>query len=237
MSRDISKERNKISAMFNGIAGSYDLLNHLLSLGIDKYWRRVLISHSMKKGPAKALDIATGTGDIAIALYKAGVETTAIDIADQMVEIAKEKCRKLKESNISKPIFFIASADDIPFEEKSFQLVTIGFGIRNFENRERALKEIFRVLQNGGELSILEFASPKNKIWGALYRFYFHNILPLIGKLVSKDMEAYTYLPQSVSQFPQYIAFCKELEEVGFINTSFRPLTGGVSVLYTASKL
>lgn len=237
MSQQISKERNKISAMFNGIAGSYDLLNHILSLGIDRYWRRVLISHSMKKKPATALDIATGTGDIAIALYKAGVNTTAIDIAEKMVEIAKVKCQKLKISNVPKPNFLIASADDIPFKDKSFQLVTIGFGIRNFENRERALSEIFRILQNGGELSILEFASPENRLWGALYRFYFHNILPFIGKLISKDMEAYTYLPQSVSQFPQYNAFCKELEEVGFINTSFKSLTGGVSVLYTASKL
>ncbi|MDD3273097.1 MAG: bifunctional demethylmenaquinone methyltransferase/2-methoxy-6-polyprenyl-1,4-benzoquinol methylase UbiE [Bacteroidales bacterium] len=236
MSQQISKERNKISAMFNGIAGSYDFLNHLLSLGIDRHWRRVLIKHVLKRNPNNALDIATGTGDIAIALYKVGVETTGIDIADQMVEVAKSKCSKLKKSSIPLPGFLIASADDIPYPDNSFQLVTIGFGIRNFENRKRAIEEIFRVLKVGGELAILEFAEPRNKLWSSIYKFYFHNILPLIGKLISKDMDAYRYLPESVSQFPQYKDFCNELETVGFANPKFKPLTGGVSILYTALK-
>ncbi len=236
MSRHLSKDRSKISAMFNGIAGSYDFLNHFLSLGIDKYWRRVLIKHVMHRSPSKALDIATGTGDIAIALYKRGVTTWGIDIADQMVGIAKKKCEKLNPEDTGKPDFLIASADEIPFPDSTFHLVTIGFGIRNFENRKVALEEIYRVLTDGGELAILEFADPRNKLWRAIYRFYFHNVLPLIGKIISKDMNAYTYLPESVNQFPQYSEFCKEMEEAGFINTKFKPLTGGVSVLYTALK-
>jgi demethylmenaquinone methyltransferase/2-methoxy-6-polyprenyl-1,4-benzoquinol methylase len=236
MSQQISKERNKISAMFNGIAGSYDFLNHLLSLGIDRYWRKVLVKHILVRNPTNALDIATGTGDIAIALYKVGIETTGIDIADQMVEVAMAKCNTLKNSSIPLPGFLIASADDIPYPDNSFQLVTIGFGIRNFENRKRAIEEIFRVLTVGGELAILEFAEPRNKLWSSIYKFYFHNILPLIGKLISKDMDAYRYLPESVSQFPQYKDFCNELETVGFANPKFKPLTGGVSILYTALK-
>ena len=236
MSQQISKERNKISAMFNGIAGSYDFLNHLLSLGIDRYWRKVLVKHILVRNPTNALDIATGTGDIAIALYKVGIETTGIDIADQMVEVAMAKCNTLNKSSIPLPGFLIASADDIPYPDNSFQLVTIGFGIRNFENRKRAIEEIFRVLTVGGELAILEFAEPRNKLWSAIYKFYFHNILPLIGKLISKDMDAYRYLPESVSQFPQYKDFCKELEDLGFANSKFKPLTGGVSILYTALK-
>lgn len=223
--------------MFNDIAGSYDFLNHLLSLGIDKYWRRVLVKHVIKKKPYSALDIATGTGDIAISLYKAKIATTGIDIAHQMIEIARKKCDKLKMSGTQKPTFLIASADEIPFADNNFHLVTIGFGIRNFENRNSSLKEIYRVLKEEGEIAILEFASPKNKLWRAIFNFYFHKILPLIGKLISKDMEAYSYLPESVSQFPQYKAFCKELEEVGFKNASYRSLTGGVSILYTASKI
>ena len=223
--------------MFNGIARSYDFLNHLLSLGIDKYWRRVLINHVMLRMPAKALDIATGTGDIAISLYRKGISTTGVDIADQMIEIAIKKTSRLEQKEAPKPDFLIASADELPFAESSFQLVTIGFGIRNFENRKRSLDEIYRVLSSGGEIAILEFADPRNKLWRAVYRFYFHNILPLIGKLISKDMNAYTYLPESVNQFPQYAAFCKELTDAGFKNSSFKPLTGGVSVLYTALKI
>jgi demethylmenaquinone methyltransferase/2-methoxy-6-polyprenyl-1,4-benzoquinol methylase len=223
--------------MFNGIAGSYDFLNHLLSLGIDKYWRRVLIKHVMLRMPAKALDIATGTGDIAISLYNKGVAATGVDIAEQMVEIAIKKTSRLEQKDSPRPDFLIASADELPFEDNSFQLVTIGFGIRNFENRKRALDEIYRVLSSGGEVAILEFADPRNKLWRAVYRFYFHNILPLIGKLISKDMNAYTYLPESVNQFPQYSAFCKEIADAGFKNSSFKPLTGGVSVLYTALKI
>lgn len=140
MSHHISKERSRISAMFNGIAASYDFLNHLLSLGIDKYWRRVLIREIKAKDPEKALDIATGTGDIAISLYKAGISVTGADIAEKMVDIAREKCNKLVESTTPKPVFHIASADDLPYESQSFQLVTIGFGIRNFETEREPFR-------------------------------------------------------------------------------------------------
>jgi len=237
MGEGIRKERGTISAMFNSIAGSYDFLNHLLSLGIDKRWRKRLIREVMKKNPATALDVASGTGDIAIALYNRNIKVTGIDIAQKMLDRAVEKCSKLPEEITPRPEFVLASADEIPYPESSFNLVTIGFGIRNFENRPQSLSEIFRVLTPGGELAILEFASPKNKIWRSLYTFYFHNILPIIGKIISKDMGAYTYLPESVSEFPQYGAFCSEMERAGFKTVRFRPLTGGVAVLYTAEKM
>lgn len=237
MGEGIRKERGTISAMFNSIAGSYDFLNHLLSMGIDKRWRKRLIREVMKKNPATALDVASGTGDIAIALYNRNIKVTGIDIAQKMLDRAVEKCSKLSEEKTPRPEFVLASADEIPYPESSFNLVTIGFGIRNFENRPQSLSEIFRVLTPGGELAILEFASPKNKIWRSLYTFYFHNILPIIGKIISRDMGAYTYLPESVSEFPQYEVFCSEMERAGFKAVRFRPLTGGVAVLYTAEKM
>lgn len=236
MPETLKKDRSIISAMFNNIAGSYDLLNHLLSLGIDKIWRKRLIKHLMSSTPGKVLDIATGTGDIAIELFRRGVEVTGIDIAQKMLDKANEKCAAERKSSTPLPLFLLASADEIPFPDHSFDAVTIGFGIRNFENREQSLKEIFRVINNGGQLAILEFASPKNRIWRALYTFYFHNILPVAGKIISKDMSAYTYLPESVSEFPQYDEFCGELRIVGFTSVDFKPLSGGVAVLYTAKK-
>ncbi|HBY01951.1 MAG TPA: bifunctional demethylmenaquinone methyltransferase/2-methoxy-6-polyprenyl-1,4-benzoquinol methylase UbiE [Rikenellaceae bacterium] len=236
MPETLKKDRNIISAMFNNIAGSYDFLNHLLSLGIDKIWRKKLIKHLMSSYPAKVLDLATGTGDIAIELFRKGIEVTGIDIAQKMLDKATEKCAAESKSSTPLPVFILASADEIPFPENSFDAVTIGFGIRNFENREQSLKEIFRVTNNGGQLAILEFASPKNRVWRALYTFYFHNILPVAGKIISKDMSAYTYLPESVSEFPQYDEFCGELRIVGFTSVHFKPLSGGVAVLYTARK-
>jgi demethylmenaquinone methyltransferase/2-methoxy-6-polyprenyl-1,4-benzoquinol methylase len=236
MPETLIKDRGIISAMFNSIAGSYDLLNHLLSLGIDRRWRKRLIKHLALSAHKKALDVASGTGDIALALYREGVEVTGIDIAQKMLDKAVEKSSKVAKTNTPLPVFILASADEIPFEDNTFDAVTIGFGIRNFEKREQSLKEIFRVLNPDGQLAILEFASPKNKLWRALYTFYFHNILPVVGKIISKDMSAYTYLPESVSEFPQYEELCGEMKSVGFVMVNFQPLTGGVAVLYTAKK-
>lgn len=241
MSLKINKEREKISAMFNNIAGSYDLLNHLLSFGIDKRWRKKLIGRVMIRNPKRVLDIACGTGDLTLALYKKGIEVTGLDIADKMMEVAKVKCHKysMKQSSlksIKEPDFVCASADSIPFDDKSFDAVTIGFGIRNFENRGESLLEINRVLKNGGTLAILEFATPKNRLWRWIFGLYFLKILPFIGKIVSKDSQAYSYLPQSVSTFPQYEEFAAELEHFGYTNIDYLPLTGGVAILYLAQK-
>ncbi len=241
MSIKINKERENISAMFNNIAGSYDLLNHLLSFGIDKRWRKKLISGVISKNPHKVLDIACGTGDLTFALYKRGIEVTGLDIAQKMMDIANEKCERytLSEkfpSKINPPQFICASADSIPLEDSTFDAVTIGFGIRNFENRGESLLEINRVLKSGGTLAILEFATPRNKIWKWFFGLYFLKLLPLIGKIISKDKHAYSYLPLSVSTFPQYQEFASELEHFGFTNINYTSLTGGVAIMYVAQK-
>src|SRR3989339_18605 len=236
MNIKINKEREKISTMFNNIAGSYDLLNHLLSFGIDKRWRKRLIGRVLLKNPKTVLDIACGTGDLTLALFKKGVKVTGLDIAQKMMDVAEEKMarhiRKTQKTTLSKPEFVCASAESIPFENSTFDAVTIGFGIRNFENRGESLLEISRVLKKGGTLAILEFATPKNKIWRWFFNLYFLKILPFIGKIISKDNHAYSYLPQSVSTFPQYEEFASELENFGYVNIDYIALTGGVAILY-----
>lgn len=236
MSNALQKDRESVSSMFNNIASKYDLLNHLLSFGIDKIWRRKLLKFVKAGNPEKVLDLACGTGDMTIAIYKSGFEVIGIDIAEKMLEIAKGKSNRIRSGSTPPPAYILASADSIPFSDNSFDSVTITFGIRNFENRISSLQEIMRVLKNGGYLSILEFAMPKNRLWHGLFNFYFLNILPFVGKLISKDIKAYTYLPVSVKSFPQYGDLCNEIKNEGFTEVKFKSLTGGVAVLYTARK-
>lgn len=240
----INKEKTIIAAMFNSIAANYDKLNHILSLGIDKYWRSVLIKEVLKDKPYTALDIACGTGDITIALMKRGVKATGLDIADKMLERAITKSKKSMKSLRHKsgkqyflPEYICASAHQLPFDKEAFDLVTIGFGIRNFEHRGESLLEMQRVLKPGGRLAILEFATPRNYLWRNIYNIYFLKILPYIGKIISGDNNAYSYLPSSVGTFPQYKEFSRELEHFGYVNIEMKILTGGVSVLYTAKKM
>jgi demethylmenaquinone methyltransferase / 2-methoxy-6-polyprenyl-1,4-benzoquinol methylase len=236
MDKMLSKDRASISSMFNSIAGKYDFLNHFLSLGIDRGWRRKLVKFIKSKSPAKVLDLACGTGDLTISLYKAGLEVIGVDIADKMLGMARAKNSSLKGSKVPKPIYTLASADLIPQPDGSFDAVTIAFGIRNFENRSQSLNEIKRILNDNGSLAILEFATPRNILWRSMFNLYFKNILPLIGRMISKDSNAYSYLPESVKSFPQYQGFCNELSDQGFTNVQYRSLTGGVAVLYTAKK-
>ncbi len=240
MARSIYKENGEIASMFNNIATSYDNLNHLLSFGIDKYWRRVLVKSVMQKSPQKALDVACGTGDLTLALLKKGVDVIGLDIAQKMLQLAEIKTDKLLSKNrfkiLSRPAFICSSADSIPFKEASFDAVTIGFGIRNFEKWEESLSEIYRILKKGGTLAILEFATPKNRNWNSLFNLYFFKILPMVGGLISSDKTAYKYLPHSVEEFPQYEEFTIKLEQSGFSNIQVKPLTGGVAILYTATK-
>jgi demethylmenaquinone methyltransferase/2-methoxy-6-polyprenyl-1,4-benzoquinol methylase len=237
MEKGLSKEHSAISAMFNSIAGKYDLLNHLLSLGIDKGWRRKLVRDLKNSSSKVILDLACGTGDLTIALYKEGFTVTGADLSVNMLEIARQKSDKLKRMEQPIPSYIECSAENLPFEASSFDAVTISFGIRNFQNRDIALQEIFRVLKSNGRLAILEFATPKNFVWRTLFNTYFSVILPVIGRIISKDTRAYRYLPESVKEFPQYETFCKEIERQGFKNINYKPLTGGVAVLYFAEKL
>ncbi len=234
MSKEVQKDREVIASMFNGIADKYDLLNLLLSFGIDTLWRKKLIKFVTSSNPGNLLDIACGTGDLALIFAKKRVKVTGADISSKMLEVAGKKADKLPDS--FRPEFILASADELPFEENSFDSVTISFGIRNFEKRDLAITEIQRVLKQGGSLAILEFASPRNKIWNGIYGIYLKYFVPFVGRLISGDKYAYSYLSDSISTFPKYEAFCDELNKAGFDKVKYRSLSGGIAALYTAFK-
>ena len=234
--RELSKERETISSMFNSIAPTYDLLNHLLSFGIDISWRKKLVRAVSRHTPieqANILDLACGTGDVSIAIYNKGAKVTGADISEEMLKVAFKKCQK---SGINDIDFMIADACQLPFDSNTFDAITISFGIRNFDKRSHCIEELYRALKPGGLLAILEFSIPKNKLWKGLYTFYFKKILPSIGRIVSKQKWAYTYLPESSFSFPCREEFCKELEAGKFQECRYKSLTGGVACLYTAVK-
>lgn len=238
----IDKKEESIASMFDSIASRYDLLCHILSFNIDKPWRKKFIKIVKKTGATNTLDLACGTGDISIGLFEKGVSVVGMDISEKMLKEAQTKLEDLlSKNNFSKSEhqtinFQYGSAEMIPAEENSFDAVTISFGIRNFDNRDVCLKEIYRVLKPNGKLAIMEFTIPKNTIWKTIYSFYFRNILPKIGALLTNQKFAYSYLPASAFTFPQREAFCKEIEEGGFKNTSFKSLTGGVACIYIGEK-
>lgn len=227
--------------MFNGIAPHYDKLNHILSLNIDKYWRKVMVKFIKQEykagGMPKVLDLACGTGDSSIALCKQGMNVTGADIAQKMLDIAILKNDKINKRYSPLPDYILASAEDLPFENEKFDATTISFGIRNFNNRDKCLQEILRVIKPGGVLAILEFAKPQNSIIRFFYNLYFNNLLPFIGKIVSKDKAAYKYLSDSVEAFPKFDSFCKEVEQAGFKEVKYKKLTFGICVLYTGKKI
>ena len=221
--------------MFDSIAPRYDFLNHFLSMGIDRFWRRKAIRIIGKHQHNKILDIATGTGDMAILASKLKPELIAgVDISSEMINVQKQKLAKRKLDHLIKPQ--VADGENIPFDTDTFDIVMTAFGVRNFENLEKGLQEMHRVLNDGGMALILEFSSPQKSPFKQLYNFYFTRILPRIGRLVSKDMRAYTYLPDSVSTFPSGNDFTEILEDAGFNNTRSIPLTFGIASIYTGEK-
>lgn len=221
--------------MFDSIAGKYDFLNHFFSLGIDKLWRRRLVKRLTKAKPLDVLDVATGTGDQAIALAKAGVpKVIGVDISEQMLAVGKQKvaAKKLQD----KITLEYGDSENLRFADASFDAVSVSFGVRNFEHLEKGLAELYRVLRPGGKLFVLEFSMPKNIIVRGLYRFYFFKVMPLVGRLVSKDKKAYHYLPQSVDPFPKRESFLKTLDSLGFINTYRISLSFGIAELYVGQR-
>jgi demethylmenaquinone methyltransferase/2-methoxy-6-polyprenyl-1,4-benzoquinol methylase len=227
--------RQQVEQMFNRIAPRYDFLNHLLSLGMDYRWRRVLIRELARVRPRTILDVATGTGDLALACTRiAEAQITAVDIAENMLALAREKKRK-KCPHVSLT-FLPADAAYLPFSSASFDACTIAFGVRNFEDMQTALKEIHRVLKPGGVLAILEFSLPDRFLIRQFYLLYFRFLLPVVGRLISHDKRAYSYLPESVQNFPSPKAFCQILECCSFYSVQSRSLTGGIVTLYLARK-
>ena len=230
-------KKGQIVDMFNNIAPKYDFLNHILSLNIDKIWRRKAIKEIKKNSPRTILDIATGTGDFAILSAKKIPQTekiVGIDISENMLQYGNEKIAKLGLQN--KISLIVGDSESMPFEDNSFDAITVGFGVRNFENLEKGLSEIYRVLKPSCTAAILEFSMPQHFPIKQLYTFYFKHILPTIGKIFSKDYDAYYYLFQSVQEFPYGQKFVELTQKAGFQNTKVRSLSFGIASLYICTK-
>lgn len=228
-------KKEQVAQMFNNIAGKYDFLNHFLSAGIDRSWRRKAIDELSEVKPRNILDVATGTGDLAFeALRLKPKKITGVDISEGMLAIAREKAAKRGvEDRVQ---FRKADSVKLPFSDNSFDAVTVGFGVRNFEHLEKGLADMFRVLRPGGKLVVLEFSRPRAFPVKQLYGFYSFKILPFFGRLFSKDREAYSYLPESVAAFPDGKAFSGLMERNGFRETNIRSLSLGICSIYTGRK-
>ena len=228
-------KKEKVQEMFNGIAPKYDVLNHLLSMGIDKSWRRKAMRELEGGRRGTVLDIACGTGDFSIEALRHGVErVVGADISENMLAVAREKAReKGLEDRLE---FRYGDSENLDFEDGTFDAVTVAFGVRNFEHLERGLAEMCRVLRPGGKVVVLEFSTPERFPMKQLYRFYFKQILPRVGGLVSGDRKAYEYLPASVFAFPQGDRFLQIMRSCGYRNVAQRRLTFGIASLYTGEK-
>ena len=226
-------DKNFVRSMFNNIAPTYDKLNHILSLNIDKIWRKKAVKRickNLRNSEAHVLDVACGTADSSIALAKAGIPfVTGVDISEGMIKVGEEKIKSLNINNIN---LKVEDCENLSFEDNSFDSAFIAFGIRNFEDKKKGLNELRRVLKDNGHLLILELSVPQNKILLSLYKLYFLHILPFIGKKISGDSKAYTYLPNSVMNFPKPKEFMAIMEECGFKNVKQKALTFGLCRIY-----
>lgn len=228
-------KKEVVKEIFNDIAPRYDLLNHLLSMNIDKGWRRKAMRHIEQQEKGHLLDVACGTGDFSIAAYKAGVQyITGIDISANMVEVGR---KKVHEMGLDDRIALqTGDSEQMDFEEGTFDVVTVAFGVRNFEHLEVGLKEMQRVLRPGGKVIILEFSMPEHFPMKQLYRFYFRHILPFVGGWISGNKAAYTYLPESVMKFPQGKVFLGIMRDCGFSDVLQQKLSFGIASLYIGVK-
>jgi demethylmenaquinone methyltransferase / 2-methoxy-6-polyprenyl-1,4-benzoquinol methylase len=228
-------KREQIAEMFDNVSSNYDFLNHFLSAGIDFYWRRRAIKLLQAEKPQTILDIATGTGDFAIEALKLNpTKIIGIDISEGMLAVGRDKIKKLGLENVIE--LRTGDSTNLLFDTNSFDAVIASFGVRNFENLLAGLTEMCRVTKSGGTCVVLEFSKPKTFPFKQLYNFYFRYILPIIGRIVSKDAAAYTYLPESVQAFPDGNDFLKVYELAGFKNTKCIPLTFGICSIYVGKK-
>ena len=227
-------KKNQVKQMFNKIAGQYDFLNRFLTFGIDNIWRTIAVK-KIKNNPKNVLDIATGTADLAIITAKyTNAEIIGLDISDQMLKVGKEK---ITNKNLDSRIKLInGDAENLSFNNETFDAITVGFGVRNFENLEKGLNEIYRVIKKGGYVAILEPSYPEKFPLKQLFNFYFETLTPIIGNLISKDYKAYSYLSKSVKNFPSSNNFIDQLKQIGFSKCNHYSLTFGVVSLYIAIK-
>jgi demethylmenaquinone methyltransferase/2-methoxy-6-polyprenyl-1,4-benzoquinol methylase len=224
-------KKSQVTEMFDAIADRYDLLNRVLSLGIDQYWRRQAVDWLLDDNPGRLLDVATGTADLALLMLDLEPEEViGVDLSAAMLERGRAK---LRQQDVSDRISLCqGDSEDLPFEDESFDAAAVAFGVRNFENLHRGLSEIGRVLRPGGALVVLEFSRPRTAPIKQLYSFYLHYILPRIGGLIASRPDAYRYLPDSVAIFPDGEEFLAEMEESGFHAVEWRPLMFGIASLY-----
>ncbi|MCW3786220.1 bifunctional demethylmenaquinone methyltransferase/2-methoxy-6-polyprenyl-1,4-benzoquinol methylase UbiE [Plebeiibacterium sediminum] len=228
-------KKKQIKAMFDNIAHKYDFLNHSLSMGIDKIWRRRAIKLLKDLDRPEVLDIATGTGDLAIAAMKLNPKRiVGLDLSAEMLKVGVEKVKK---KGLDQVISMVeGDSENLPFKDHEFDAATVAFGVRNFENLNKGLVEINRVLKDGGKFMVLEFSNPSKFPFKQIYQFYSTKILPWWGGLLSKDKAAYTYLPESVAAFPEGDAFVKELNKAGFKSLKVWRQTFGIATIYFAQK-
>tara|TARA_R110000868_G_scaffold720_1_gene5186 strand:+ start:3958 stop:4686 length:729 start_codon:yes stop_codon:yes gene_type:complete len=232
---DLGK-KEQVTKMFDTISGDYDGLNRVISFGIDVKWRKKVVKLVEKTNPKTVLDIATGTGDLAIALARTNAtKIIGFDISSGMLDIGNQKI--IKKNLQNKIEMVLGDSEDMPFDDNTFDAITVAFGVRNFESLEKGLSEIFRVLKPKGQFVILETSVPTKTPYKQGYKFYTKHILPLIGRLFSKDRSAYQYLSESASVFPYGEALNNILSEIGFISVKDFPQTFGVATIYTSSKL
>jgi len=228
-------KKQQVAEMFDNISHKYDFLNHFLSLGIDKLWRKKAIKMIGKYNPKSVLDIATGTGDFAIEALKINPDKiVGVDISNGMLEKGREKMKK--KGYDTKITLQNADSENLPFEDKTFDAITVGFGVRNFEDLEKGLSEMHRVLTDGGVSAVLEFSKPKKFPIKQSYHFYSKHIMPKVGRSISKDSAAYTYLPESIEAFPEGEDFLAIYKKVGFKNVQRKEVSGGIATIYLGEK-
>jgi len=227
------KKKKYVKQMFNDISSQYDKLNLLSSFGIDHYWRNKLINKIPLSKNSQLLDVATGTGDVAFGFYKKyKSKIVGIDIADKMVAIANQKAEKYQTNNLK---FIVGDAESMIFNDSKFDALTISYGFRNLGFYDKALSEFYRVLKNNGKIAILEFSNPTSQWFRPLFKFYFKNIIPILGSIFNQK-DAYMYLPESVDYFLDRREVCSKMKQAGFKNISYIDMTFGVSTIYIGEK-
>lgn len=228
-------KKEEVAEMFNNISKRYDFLNHFLSVGIDKLWRKRAVRMLREIQPKRLLDLATGTGDFAIELLRLNpTEIVGMDISEGMLDVGRQKMKARKFDDIISMRY--GDSEALPFENGYFDALTVGFGVRNYENLEKGLSEMLRVVREGGKVVILEFSKPKRFPIKQYYAFHSRLIIPFFGKRISKDEKAYAYLPESVAAFPEGQDFLDILTKLGYKNVSATPVTGGIATIYTGIK-
>lgn len=232
----LDEKNRSIGEMFSSIAPRYDFLNRLLSLGVDRRWRRLAVAETVPSTGGRFLDLATGTADMALEILRqkgSGAWIAGADISVEMMRIGREKCRKA--GSAERVRFVRAPGESLPFRDAAFDSACVAFGIRNVADRERGLREMCRAVRTGGRVVVLEFSSPPGTVFGALYRFYFRSVLPRIGGIFSRG-SAYAYLPESVLAFPEPTAFAETMRAAGCVSVTHRPLTFGIVTLYVGVR-